>query len=295
MTYSLRGKPCVLCARGVSGDYGEHVLPQWLLRALFPSDDGPYTTFINGIPVARDDGEPIRQTSAVRFQLPVCPACNRILAQRFEQATTRTIIAEMLQEERSLTAQESATVGEWFVKTWLLLARDDLRFSDPHWKPNRGWEPPPELFPWLTSGDAPPAGLSLWLMRVDRDHEAATSETILLPSRIEVAGKVEAKFGAFDFGLTWLDVSLVYHPGWAIAHPLEERGEAVRLWPPDGSGVRLGDVPVIPSRCFIWAPGGLRIAMDSNLLGNDRLPPLSPSIDFFEALGGSGGQVVLSR
>jgi hypothetical protein len=33
----------------------------------------------------------------------------------------------------------------------------------------------------------------------------------------------------------FLDVELVYHPGWEIEHPLEVDGRAARLWPRDSS------------------------------------------------------------
>ena len=52
---------------------------------------------------------------------------------------------------------------------------------------------------------------------------------IPLPTVVADGRKIE--FRVKRAGLRSLDVSLLYHPGWEIAHPLEADGRALRLWP----------------------------------------------------------------
>jgi len=273
---SFKGEPCVLCGVGVSGQKGEHVLPDWLLSELFPEAAGPYTTYINGMPVPRRDGTPRQQTSAGRFQLAVCPRCNGVLAGRFESQATRKLILRMVRLDGPLTPSESEIAGLWFLKTWLLLAHRELRASDDSWKPRRGWHPGPDLNGWMVEGDPPPNGLSVWLVKTDRGRHASETETVCVPE-VEVAGN-SLGFGFHDFGLTWLDVSVVHHPGWPIAHPLEETGRAIRLWPHLSDGFDVAGLPTVLTGAFKWSScANIRLA--SNPFESD-LPPLSSSIDF---------------
>lgn len=273
---SLKGEPCILCGVGVSGQKGEHVLPDWLLSELFPDTAGPYTTYINGEPVAKSDGTPRQQTSVGRFQLAVCPRCNGALASRFETKPTRELIVQMVRLDAPLTPGESEMAGLWFLKTWLLLAHRDLRASDDSWTPSKGWHPRPDLNDWMVGGDPPPDGLSVWLVKAGRDREASETETLCVPE-VEIAGE-SLGFGFHSFGLTWLDVSVVYHPGWPIAHPLEETGRAIRLWPHRGDGFDVATLPTVLTGAFKWSSCA-KIRLASNPFESD-LPPLSPSIDF---------------
>lgn len=224
----LDDRDCVFCEMEKSTPRGEHVLPQWLLRALWTQEAGPYTTYRNDELVQTRDGHPRRQSSAARFQLPVGPECNGILDRRFEKPA-KDLIRAMLLEEASLSGDQLVTIGLWFVKTWILLAHPALVVSDPgftmtHWEP---WDPRWE--DWMMSGLEPPDGLSAWLTKVDHNETAESPRYIDLP--LGSVNRDGAAAFLIDFGIGEMTVSVLYHPDWKIKHPLEDDGHAIRLWP----------------------------------------------------------------
>lgn len=148
MTKLLHGERCALCTSGRSGKDGEHVLPNWLL-GMWPSASGPFTLYRNGEPVLRRDGSVRTQTSAARFKLPMCRACNGVLDQRFERPA-KPLIERIFNAGPALDPSEAELVGRWFVKTWLLLARPELHVSDPGYEPTPCVPLEPSLYEWMT-------------------------------------------------------------------------------------------------------------------------------------------------
>jgi hypothetical protein len=71
-----------------------------------------------------------------------------------------------------------------------------------------------------------------------------------------------------------LHMTLVVHPGWDIAHPLEHDGRAVRLWPPSGA-IDLTVLPSLPRRTIAWVR--CRVVLRDGVMGLSMLPPLGPS------------------
>ncbi len=272
----------MLCLSDRSGNEGEHVLPRWLLK-MWPAESGPFTLFRNSEPVLRRDGGIRTQASAVRFKLPVCRACNSELDQRFEKPA-KPLIRRIFNAGPPLDPSEVEIVGRWFVKTWLLLAHPQVRASDPGHELTP-WQPfQQNLYGWMVSGSEPPAGLSAWATKIDRKAAQAT-ETCHLALPTVVADGSTIEFRVRRFGLAWLDVSLVYHPLWAIDHPLEAQGQAVRLWPPHHtSGLDVGRLPLVRDREMAWLSGPT-VHFRPHTHGKVELPALSVSTDFVAELG----------
>lgn len=146
-------------------------------------------------------------------------------------------------------------------------------------------ETPDDLYTWMITELSPPAGLSIWLAVEDRDLPGP-DEPRHLPLPTVVADAHTTRFQAFRCSIRSLDVSLAYHPGWDIAHPMEGEGRAVRLWPPRHVPVDLGSLPRVASRDTVWVDGPtLHFAPGS--YDTERLPPIDGSHDLlFSGLPG---------
>jgi hypothetical protein len=83
----FRGEPCIFCG-DPSSRKGEHVIPQGVNEALFPTSEGPYTIFVNGQQTTDRCGEPASQPALGRIRVPCCDethnGCNQVLEERFE-------------------------------------------------------------------------------------------------------------------------------------------------------------------------------------------------------------------
>ena len=118
--------------------------------------------------------------------------------------------------------------------------------------------------------------------RVGGEGEIAADTRIYLPTI--VADGNTTRFQSFAHGLDFLDaglldVHLVYHPGWAIDHPLERDGRAVKLWPRDLSDpLDLGAIPASTEGQVSWAEGPSLSFEDGTYVGLQR-DPLSPELD----------------
>lgn len=242
---------CVLCRTSPSSRKGEHVVPSWLVRLLFPDDPGGYSVSVNGIEQTNRRGDPRRSVAVSRFQLPVCEACNAVLAARFEIESTREAVATLFgvgDPGRCLNSSESRVAAEWLLKTALLLAHESTENSDPGWVPfPYAWQSAPDaVWDWLRNGDPPPDGLSLWIARTSRTDvgdRGRVGDRFLLPTVVVEGGAGETHFLDNSPGISDLSLNLVYHPLWEITHPFLESGECLRLWPVSPSAI---DVLALP-------------------------------------------------
>jgi hypothetical protein len=253
----FKERTCALCQQRPSSRKAEHVWTKWFLD-MFPSSDGPYQRFIGGEVETKSDGATPRcQTSAERIQIPCCEACNGILNQRFEGPARRVVRSIMKADgQLSLDAQGAQTAGVWFLKTWLLLAHPLAESSWPgrtHGRFDLNTVPD-DLYRWMIAGEDPPDGLSVWAHRQDlRLERAAHTMHVEMPE--VVVGGVHTRFQASRCGVGFLDISVVYHPGWPIDHPLEAQGRALRLWPPRSDGCDFASLSPVPERSFAWLWG----------------------------------------
>lgn len=249
MTKFVREK-CVLCLNRPSSPKGEHVLPRWLLK-MFPSSEGPYSSYVNGEPVRKRDGSPRMDKSLNRITAPMCSSCNGLLDTRFEKPG-KPLVRRLFERDANVvfSPAEVRTLGLWFVKTWLLTAHPRAIDSQ-EGIPSLAWNPVEcELCSWMIRDQAPPPGLSVWILRRAEEH-GDQPETRYVPLPTVVADGREIEFQVMRAGIRFLDVSLVYHPEWEIEHPLEDEGRALRLWPPKAAlAIDFSTLPEIDTREF---------------------------------------------
>lgn len=229
------------------------MIPRWLADDLWPASQAPYTSYVNGQPTRRRDGEVRTHTSASRFVLPVCRKCNGHLNDRFEVPAKPLLRSLFRNQDTRFNESETRIVGLWFLKTWLLLTHPELRASDPGLTV-KSWEPIDQRFyEWMVDdAKLPPKDLSLWFVKLDLSKPpAATKPQIEIPEQWVDEQNRPVLVRSRQFGINWFDVSLAHHPGWPIEHPLEARGEAARLWPP-GASWDLERMPAVPVGSFTW-------------------------------------------
>ena len=262
--------------------------PTWFIDDQFPATEGPFTTEVAGVPQKTRDGvTPRSESSFERVKLPSCADCNAELNRRFE-VSAKPIVRELMASngQVSLVAGEVQTLGLWLLKTWLLLAHPLAIGSHPGAAPRR-WrleEVSHDLYGWMVNGGPPPDGLSLWVAHEERGGSTPQTRRIPLPT-VEADGRVIA-FQVFRCAVRFLDVTLAYHPGWEIDHPLEVEGRAARLWPLSARGVDFAALPPVSPRDTVWAAGP-RLHFAPGTYGSVELPPLSAEWDpMFVALPG---------
>lgn len=225
--------------------------PQWLLDE-FPESDGPYTTYRGDIPIAKRDGQPRTFNAFPRIQVPMCEPHNGHLNTRFEQPV-KPVIRELLTAEGQalLSPAEARDVGLWIVKTWALLAHPMARSSDPGFALSSWLASRSSAWQWMADDSDPPAALSAWVALRGQRGSGRPRRLFDLP--LIVADGQEFDFDVKHHGLRFLDISLVWHPGWEIDHPLERDGRAVRIWPrPPDQPADLRELSPIDPDEFAW-------------------------------------------
>lgn len=247
---------------------------------MFPPDEGPFTLSVNAEDVMKRDGVTARQQNAFpRTTLPMCEDCNGKLNERFERPA-KPLVRGLVKGELSLDEQSVRTLALWFLKTWLLLAHPSSLDSEgglasKRWNLDAVAE---DLYGWMISGQTPPNSLSLWLLRVVKRSSGSSRENGIPLPTVVADGRV-MKFQSFQFGMDFraagfLEVSLVYHPGWEIDHPLEAEQRAVRLWPlVRERALDLAAVPLTESDESHWVEVGTYHFENSAYTLLDR-PPL---------------------
>jgi hypothetical protein len=100
-----------------------------------------------------------------------------------------------------------------------------------------------------------------------------------IPLPTVIADGRTIQFRAKRAGVLFLDVSLVYHPGWEIEHPLEAAGRALRLWPRSADAeADFASLPPVHSKVMGWLKGPTLYFLPG-ALRSANLPSLSPSFD----------------
>lgn len=273
---------CALCETQPASRQGEHVWPQWYLGDEEKHEPGPFAWSHNGQPITNREGVQLpAEAVRVRLMLPVCADCNQALANRFEQPTKEALRALFAANGAlRLSAAAAGLVGEWFAKTLLLSIHPRVRWAHPaiNEKAIRlelDEVPPAPFCDWLTSSASSPAGLSVWLHRTDPADAGAAVHQVALP-RVNADG-FTTSFIESSVALHGLCATVVVHPGWAINHPLEAAGLAVRVLLAPVDGVDLTVLPTLGLRTLRW----LRCDIDlkPGVLGTQTLPPLRASED----------------
>ncbi|RLK54422.1 hypothetical protein CLV68_5972 [Actinokineospora cianjurensis] len=265
----------MLCHQRESTPTGEHVWPSWLLRKLFPPNDGPYSVERKGpgeIPDVVWQG-----SSFNRVKLPCCAACNGRLNTRFE-AACRGVVERLVgqHDDPVLDTDDTGRLGLWLVKTTLLLSHP-AAVNSSGTIPAERWDadrlPQNDLYAWLTNDGPPPDGLSAWLSRVDADAVARQHQPLMsLPTVVADGQNTHFLVRSQGF-LTW-EITLLYHPGWPVTHPLEPAGQSARVWPPRTEPLDLDALPAIDRYAVAWAHGP-ELWFAEGTYRPDTLPPLT--------------------
>jgi hypothetical protein len=91
----------------------------------------------------------------------------------------------------------------------------------------------PEWLAWLRDCVDPPHGFTVYISRRDPLSLfpwTGPVQRIDLPGTAVIDGR-EVRFMKRDLGIRGLDITVVWHPGWPIEHPLVDEGRAAVLWP----------------------------------------------------------------
>lgn len=224
----------------------------------------------------------------VRVLLPACETCNGKMDKRFEKPAKDPL--RRLFAARGavvLDRGELESVALWFLKTLLLHAHPKVRYSSPpvsaaavRW--TAAELPDRRFYDWLVDGRDPPEGLSLWLFRADEAQDDLPPPEYRMPLPDIRADGMATEFVCFQTTWHGVHATVVVHPGWAIRHPLEEGGRALRPWPdPPAEGADIGALPVLPRNSVVWMR--CRVGLLPAMLGSGELPPLTHGTNLFLA------------
>lgn len=140
-------------------------------------------------------------------------------------------------------------------------------------------EAPESLYDWLINDEEPPRGLSLWAFLLDHVACVDPPEVPCVDLPTVHADGSRVRFRSLDVGLGQVTVTLVFHPGWEIAHPGEANGSVVRLWPmPENS--RVHSLPRNSYRPLVFRTG-MDLIFAPGTYGRGDLPPLGPDFSPF--------------
>jgi hypothetical protein len=122
----------------------------------------------------------------------------------------------------------------------------------------------------------PPDAFSVYVQRQpvrdDESVEVIPPQHIHLPDEV-VVGHARLRFAARTFGLRSLRVTIVWHPGWPIDHPLLADGRVVRLYP-IATVAELTPLPVISPKAveIVVVPCSIQTSAEDYV----RLAPAHP-------------------
>jgi hypothetical protein len=286
------GESCVFCTNPSVG-VGEHVWPAWFIDEF--QGQGPFTGARGGATYTTRAGTPQKSSALPGVHVPMCAACNTALNSYLE-VPARPIVRKLLERGDSsddlvVSAGESAALAQWLLKVGLLSAHPTRRHDLPAM--DRDGDMPmltvvrPEWLTWMTTGDAPPDGFSVYLTRRELHGEppldASDREWIVLP-RIIVDGR-DLGFMQRSFGFSGVTVTIVWHPGWPVAHPQVATSRAVQLWPAPHE-FNLGALPRVNPNELRFMDGSIgEIMMDAEVFAQRTRIPLSvtsnPIASFF--------------
>lgn len=238
MTNRFPGKNCVLCPN-LSIGVGEHVWPSWLIKKF--RGQGPFYTDKNGETIMKRSGETAHEVTALlSVHVPMCGPCNTRLSSTVEIPAKDIIerIAPWNDQPSwpSLNTDESAALARWFLKVALLTSHPEADHDNPKIQNDPAWTRfgviEPAWLDWMRTGSAPPKDFSVFATRrlVEGEQPHVDEELRLMLPSVAVDGE-DLRYMVRSIGFRGFEVTIVWHPGWPIRHPLVETGRAAQLWP----------------------------------------------------------------
>lgn len=239
---------CPICRRR-NADTEEHVWPKWFLKRMDAAGAPPAAWTVNGVPVRRPDGRPVKLSERQRVLLRVCKPCNQAMEKRFESPAKPLV--ERLAKNRwagSLDHDEWRVIGHWWAKVLLLQSHPLARYGDEllnrHARVVFDY-PLPELS-WMTDGSPMPAGLSLFVYHADPSDSTPSDVNLVIPEWVVDPVGVEIRCHVIAMATPGLGAIAVWHPGLRIDHPLVRGGDAWELvHQPPASGSDLSQAPLL--------------------------------------------------
>lgn len=265
---------------------GEHVLPNWMLRAFTKRvwSPGPYRAESSRTGVERVSEQ------GVLTKLPCCQNHNGDLSKHFEQrgetaakrlfgiessernASGRTIdwLVHPLEELDALDADETDALARWLVKTMILNGHPRAvreMNGQPMWTDHQPADFPESVFDELFNGRIP-TGMNAWLA-VSELH-ADTERHLDAKPRVDLGASLRHPTASVSWGLGLrhgdgglsLDINVVWAPDAIVVHPDEEAHKATRVWPRPPAQLRVADLPVLDAaaagqyRSTFYSSGG---------------------------------------
>lgn len=256
------GMTCVLCPNPSKG-VGEHVWPRWLIQEFH--GDGPFTTEKGGVAYTKRDGvTPVTAVALPGVHVPMCESCNTELNRSIEEPA-KPVIRQLLPWSPThawpaISTNEAAALARWFLKIGLLAGHPEAVHDNPHVQRDEDFprfeRVDPAWLDWMRTGSAPPADFSVYVAKrsvMGEQPWQGETQRIFLPTRVVVAER-ELRFATRSFGVRGLDVTMVWHPGWPILHPLEEAGRVAALWP-NPAPVDFDKLPEVHPKEFSFTVG----------------------------------------
>lgn len=229
----------MLCPNPSAG-VGEHVWPAWFIGDFH--GEGPFHTEKSGTPYKKRDNTTVAKFAALpSVHVPMCANCNARLNTKVEEPA-KPVVRRVLPWSSThawptLTADEAAALGRWFLKVGLLLSHPEAVDDNPHAAQDlaaaRFDEFCEDWVAWMAAGADPPDDFSVYVTRrsiLGEQPWTGDMALLSLPGRVDVATQ-EQRFMTRSLGIRGLDVTIVWHPGWPIRHPLVEDRRAGVLWP----------------------------------------------------------------
>lgn len=285
---------CVFCPNPNVG-VGEHVWPSWFIGEFH--GQGPFTTSRADVPYTKRDKEtPVTADALLGVHVPACKDCNATLDTTIEKSA-KPVIRRLLKhgdssDELILSADECVALARWQLKVGLLSAHPAADHDHPGLQ--RDQDLPrlpivrPEWLEWMRTGGEPPAGFSVFVTRRHlrgEDAPPAVKQHIVLPQLI-VDGE-DLNFMSQSFGFSGVNATIVWHPGWPIAHAQVDTGRAVRLWP-NPYEINFGVLPQVHPRELAFRDGAAVVVDSADELAQCAQHPLSVDYDPSAAFFGVG-------
>jgi hypothetical protein len=287
------GETCVFCTNPSVG-VGEHVWPTWFINEFH--GQGPFTSAHGGETYMTRNGTPQRSSALPGVHVPMCDACNAALNTHLE-VPAKPIVRKLLthgdsSEDLCVSDAESAALAGWLLKVGVLSAhptrRHDLPAMDSDGDVPMLSVVQPEWLSWMTTGNAPPDGFSVYLTRRELNGDpplnASDREWIVLP-RIIVDDR-DLGFMQRSFGFKGVNLTIVWHPEWPIDHPQVAAGRAVQLWPAP-QAFNFGDLPRVNPDELRFVDGSIgEVVMDAAVFEERTRTPLSVTTNPITSLFG---------
>lgn len=249
---------CAVCRVNPSTTgQGEHVWPQWFLRAMDALGPPKSPWAVNSVPVLNQRGRPIRHPVRQRVFLPACSACNTELNVRFERPALAAVKALASNAWVGKVGREDwQAIGMWWVKVLLMLGNPRAKMADDQLNSVavRFDDAPPD-YTWMVNGSAPPSDMSLWVFNgtMAKSHPEFT---LVLPSTVTMLDGANSLCHELSLATPGLCVTAVSHPGISIDHPLEKRQDAWELLHSPPQEGDLSQLRALPYNTVAWVRGG---------------------------------------